>query len=64
VPSPSRQCAGSCWWQFGNHIPGSHSDFGQQAQYGSLLNVTYTGFGGHPTTRYNDFRKVLSSNPC
>jgi hypothetical protein len=59
-----RIASGSCWWQFGNHIPGSHSDFGQQAQYGSLLNVTYTGFGGHPTTRYNDFRKVLSSNPC
>ena len=55
---------GDCWWQFGDHIPGSTSDFGQHAQYGSLLNVTYTDIGGHPTTRYNDFRKVLNNNPC
>jgi len=54
----------TCWWQFGNHIPGSTNDFGQQAQYGTLLNITYTDLGGHPTTRYNDFRNVLSSNPC
>jgi hypothetical protein len=60
----TRVSGGQCWWQFGDHIPGSTSDFGQQAQYGTLLNVTYSDVGGHPTTRYNDFRNVLSSNPC
>ncbi len=57
---------GDCVWQLGNHIPGSKNDFGQNAQYGTLLNLTYTAFGGGgvPTTRYNDFRQILSSNPC
>jgi hypothetical protein len=55
---------GQCLWQLGNHIPGSLNDFGQNAQYGTLLNLTYTTTGGGPTTRYNDFRQVLSTNPC
>ena len=57
---------GGCVWQEGNHIPGSKNDFGQNAQYGTLLNLTYTlvGGGGVPTTRYNDFRGILSKNPC
>lgn len=57
---------GQCVWQEGNHIPGSKNDFGQNAQYGTLLNITYTAFGGGgmPTTRYNDFRNVMSKNPC
>src|SRR5205809_3246412 len=55
---------GGCVWQEGNHIPGSSNDFGQNAQYGSLLNLTYTTTGGGPTTRFNDFRQVLSKNPC
>jgi len=54
----------ACLWQLGNHIPGSTNDFGQNAQYGTLLNLTYTTTGGGPTTRYNDFRQVLSTNPC
>jgi hypothetical protein len=53
-----------CVWQLGNHIPGSMNDFHQNQQYGTLLNLTYTGPGGHPTTRYNDFRQILSTNPC
>jgi hypothetical protein len=58
--------SGKCLWQEGNHIPGSKNDFGQNAQYGTLLNLTYTAFGGGgaPTTRYNDFRGILSKNPC
>ena len=56
--------SGQCMWQLGNHIPGSANDFGQNAQYGTLLNVTYTTTGGGPTTRYNDFRQILSTNPC
>jgi hypothetical protein len=53
-------------WQFGAHIPGSLNDFGQNAQWGSLLQLSYTGFGGGGATiwRYNDFRNVMSSNPC
>ena len=54
----------SCMWQLGNHIPGSTNDFGQNAQYGTLLNTTYTTVGGGPTTRYNNFRQILSTNPC
>jgi hypothetical protein len=55
---------GQCVWQFGNHMPGSINDFGQNAQWGTLENVTYTNTGGGPTTRYNDFRQVLATNPC
>ena len=55
---------GQCVWQLGSHIPGSINDFGQNAQYGTLLNSTYTGAGGAPTTRYNNFRQILSVNPC
>jgi hypothetical protein len=55
-----------CRWQFGNHIPGSTNDFGQNAQYGSLLNANYIlfGGGGASVTRFNVFRKILSTNPC
>lgn len=55
---------GNCVWQFGNHIPGSKNDFHQNQQYGTLLNLSYTGAGGMPFTTYNDFRQVFSSNPC
>lgn len=60
----SRSVGNSCIWQLGNHIPGSKNDFHQNAQYGTLLNLTYTTTGGVLTTRYNDFRQILSSNPC
>ncbi len=59
-----KNVGGQCVWQIGNHIPGNISDFGQNAQYGTLLNITYTTVGGGPTTRYNDFRNILSKNPC
>ncbi|MFL5653706.1 MAG: hypothetical protein ACJ8CB_05965 [Ktedonobacteraceae bacterium] len=53
-----------CVWRIGNHQPASANDFHQNQQYGTLLNITYTNLGGGPTTRYNDFRQVFSSNPC
>src|SRR6266536_2285301 len=53
-----------CFWRIGNHQPASANDFHQNQQYGTLLNITYTNVGGGPTTRYNDFRQVFSSNPC
>ncbi|HVB72463.1 MAG TPA: hypothetical protein VNE38_02810 [Ktedonobacteraceae bacterium] len=59
-----KNIGGSCVWQLGNHIPGSKNDFGQNAQYGTLLNSTYTAVGGGVTTRYNNFRQILSKNPC
>ena len=58
------QAGGPCLWRIGNHIPDSSNEFGQNAQYGTLLNLTYTTTGGGPTTRYNDFRNILSRNPC
>jgi hypothetical protein len=56
--------SGRCLWQLGNHIPGSKNDFGQNAEYGTLLKLSYTGLGGTPFTRYEDFRQILSTNPC
>jgi len=53
-----------CIWRIGNHIPGSTNDFGQNNQYGQLLVLTYTGLGGHPMTLIEDFRQILSHNPC
>jgi hypothetical protein len=53
-----------CFWQFGDHIPGSLSDFGENAEWGTLLNSTYLSTGGATITRYNNFRQILSANPC
>ena len=55
-----------CTWRIGNHIPGSQNDFGQDNQYGQLLSVSYTAFGGGgaPLTYFEDYRQILSHNPC
>jgi hypothetical protein len=57
--------SGGCVWGFGNDVPGATTDFGRNAQYGSLLGLTYLTFGGGGATtqRFNDFRQVIS-NPC
>jgi len=65
----SRNWKGSCVWQLGGaNIPETIDDFGgnSTAEYGSLLPLTYLVFGGGDRTvqRYNDFRQVLSVNPC
>jgi hypothetical protein len=56
---------GTCNWQFGNNTPGETSNFGQNAQYGSLLSSTYLAFGGGGSTinRFNNFRGIIA-NPC
>jgi len=57
----------TCAWAFGNDIPGhTVNDFGRIDQYGPLLRLTYLLFGGlgATTSRFNDFRIILSSNPC
>jgi hypothetical protein len=53
---------GGCMWAFGNDLPGA-TDFGRNAQYGSLLNLTYLAAGGTTIQRFNDFRQVIP-NPC
>jgi hypothetical protein len=57
----------ACNWQEGGaHIPGTSNTFGgtSAAEYGPLLQLTYPGPGFAPVQRFNDFRQVLSSNPC
>ncbi len=56
-----------CQWLLGNDVPGlTTNDFGKNAGYGSLLQLTYLALGGGGTTvqRFNDFRQIFSSNPC
>ena len=51
---------------YGNDVPGvTTNDFGKNAQYGSLLKLTYPlfGGGGATTQRFNDFRNIMT-NPC
>jgi len=57
----------ACAWALGNDIPNhTVNDFGGVAQYGPLLRLTYPLFGGlgATTSRFNDFRQVLNTNPC
>jgi hypothetical protein len=56
-----------CFWQLGGaHIPGTRNTFGgnSAAEFGPLLFLTYPGPGFQPINRTNDFRRVLSGNPC
>jgi hypothetical protein len=54
-----------CAWGFGGNLPGSTTNFGANAQYGSLLKTTYLAFGGGGSTVqfFNNFRQIMS-NPC
>jgi hypothetical protein len=59
--------AGQCVWQFGGaHVPGTTHTFGGSSteEFGPLLQLFYPGPRGRPVYQYNDFRQVLSSNPC
>ncbi len=41
------------------------NDFGKNAQYGTYDSTgEYTGPGGTPYHKSDDFRNILSSNPC
>jgi hypothetical protein len=56
-----------CQWQLGGtHIPGTTRTFGgtSTAEFGPLLFLTYPGPGFIPIHRTNDFRRILSNNPC
>jgi hypothetical protein len=60
--STTRLGKAGCYWQFGNVLPGAISNFGKDAQYGSLLKQDFTT--GHKVTEfYFDFRKIIA-NPC
>ncbi len=58
-----------CTWQLGGaYIPGTKNTFGgsSTAEFGPLLELAYPVATppGSVSTRYNNFRQVLSSNPC
>ena len=56
-----------CVWQLGGtHIRGTTNTFGgnSTAEYGPLLRSHYPGVGFTPRFRYNNFRQILSRNPC
>jgi hypothetical protein len=56
-----------CRWQLGGaNLPGTKADFGGTStlEYGPLLQLMYPGAGNTPIFLYNDFRQVLSFNPC
>jgi len=58
---------GTCVWQLGGtHIRGTTNTFGgnSTAEYGPLLLSNYPNVGFMPRFRYNNFRNVLSTNPC
>ena len=62
----TRNDEGVCNWQLGGaNIPGTEKKFGgnSKAEYGALLALTYPGVGGS-FNLFEDFRRVLSSNPC
>ena len=55
-----------CAWQFGGaNIAGTTNTFGGTAtsEFGSLVPLVYPRLAG-PVTRFNDYRRVLSNNPC
>lgn len=57
----------NCVWQLGGaHMPGTTNTFGGSSttEFGPLIPLAYPAAGGIPTFRYNDFRRVLNTNPC
>jgi hypothetical protein len=60
---------GNCAWrEGGTFMPGTTNTFGgtSAAEYGSLLTLFYADFPGFPGTLpfFEDFRRILSTNPC
>ena len=68
-PIYSTRGTNACAWQEGGtFIPGTTNTFGGSPtiEYGSLIPLVYADFPGEPGTApfFEDFRNVLSSNPC
>ena len=57
---------GSCAWMLGSVVPGLSVDsFNGNQQYGTYdSGVMYTGAGGIPFNKSDDFRNILSANVC
>jgi hypothetical protein len=56
-----------CMWQLGGAlIPGTSNTFGgtSTAEYGNLLSLVYQAVGPTTVTRYNNYRRILNTNPC
>ena len=56
-----------CFWQLGGaYIPGTTNTFGgnSSAEFGPLLFLDSPGPGNAPIHSTNNFRQVLSNNPC
>jgi hypothetical protein len=56
-----------CRWQLGGpFIPGTLDDFGgsSKAEFGSILALFYPAANGQPQFIYENFRRILSINPC
>jgi len=63
----TRNTDDGCRWQLGGaNIPGTKNTFGgnSTAEFGPLLLSVYPGPGFRPIFRYNNFRRILSFNPC
>jgi hypothetical protein len=62
---PNAGIFGQCVWGFGNAMPFATTNFGRNAQYGSLLSSSYLIFGGGGASHQliNNFRQILH-NPC
>jgi hypothetical protein len=57
----------NCMWQLGGaNIRGTINSFGgnSNAEFGSILPLAYPASNGRAQVIYEDFRRVLSSNPC
>jgi hypothetical protein len=61
---PADEHGNGCLWGFGNDLPGG-TNFGRNAQFGSLLTAHYLKFGGGGASvaLIDNFRQIIS-NPC
>ncbi|HMI98261.1 MAG TPA: hypothetical protein VK488_00335 [Gaiellaceae bacterium] len=67
IYSTSRPNHNSCFWQIGGpYNPHTTNTFGgnSTAEFGPLLLSLYPNVGFVPLHRYNNFRQILSTNPC
>ncbi|HZT96730.1 MAG TPA: hypothetical protein VFB34_07815 [Chloroflexota bacterium] len=60
--STVKEGTAGCFWAAGNKLPGGN-DFGGVKQYGKIFALPYP-LNGAIQYRYNDYRSILSSNPC
>ena len=56
----------NCLWTISGEVPGSTSDFGGDAEWGSLFSQSILIFGGGGAShqRFENFRQILANVPC